>query len=705
MKALPKVANRPAWLVAAAGLCLAAAAAFLALGIRQESARPAPREPGLNVLLVTVDTLRWDAPGFAGRAGARTPVLDRLAQGGVRFTTAYSHNVVTLPSHANLLSGRLPTEHGVHDNAGARFPPDIDTLATLLKARGYRTAAFVSAFPVESRFGLARGFDVYDDQFADAARPAFLEQERRGSETVARARAWLESGDPSRPYFCWVHIYEPHFPYAPDYDSDVAAADAALAPLLAPLVDAGASGRTIVAMTSDHGESLGEHGEATHGIFAYDATLRVPLVLYAPRLWPPRVVEGVAAHVDILPTVLDALAQESPAGLSGRSLLPAIADQRIPDRPLYFEALSGALARGWAPLRGVLSGSSKYIDLPIPELYDLSRDPRELNNLEKSAPERARAMSALLAQWPEGDAPRPRVSEEAEVRERLRSLGYVTADAAPKRTYTSEDDPKNLIALDRLLQEVTGLYLDGRLREAIARCRELVSRRPSMAVSLMHLAHLEREAGNLTGGIDALRRALAIQPSSGETASLLATYLTEAGRPAEAVSLLDPFSVRPDADVQVLVTSALARARLGQHDAALADVERARALDPTSAAIPLHAGTIQMMAGRIDAARAAFEEALERNPSLARAHSSLGAIAAGRGDRDAALAHWRAATSSDAAEFRTVLGVGAALARGGRGAEARPYLEFFVSAAPPAQYAREIARAREWLSNMHRNDR
>ena len=657
------------------------------------------RQPGLNVLLITIDTLRADAPGFAGpHGGARTPLIDRLAAAGASFPSAYAHNTVTLPSHANILSGRLPFEHGVRDNSGARFPARLDTIATLLKARGYRTGAFVSAFPVESRFGLARGFDVYDDRFADAARPAFLEQERPGPATVSLARQWIDSGA-AQPYLCWVHLYEPHFPYNPDYDSDVAAVDAALAPLLEPILAEGSAQRTLVVFTSDHGESLGEHGEATHGIFAYDATLRVPLVLYAPRLWGAKTIDTPAFHVDLLPTILDAIGVTPPSNLPGRSLVNAIAGERIPDRPLYFEALSGMLGRGWAPLRGVVSGGFKYIDLPIPELYDLSPDPGEQRNLASSSPDRVRALRAWLSQWPDLNRGLVATSTEtADVRERLRSLGYVGAAADPRSSYTADDDPKNLIALDSMLQEVIGLYLDGHLREAIAKCRELVARRPQMAASLLHLAHLEREAGNLTGGIGALRRALALNPEDAETASLLGAYLTESGKPADAVALLGPFVARSDVDPQLLVSDALALARLGRTDNALRVLDRARALDPTSGGLLVHAGTVQLMAGRAEPARASFERALALNPSLPRAHSSLGALAAEQGDRAAALGHWREAVALDPGEFRTVLGVAIALAQRGRPDEARPYLEFFASSAPEPRYAPDIARAREWLA-------
>ncbi len=273
-----------------------------------------PASPPVNVLLVTIDTLRADALGASGNPKASTPWMDRIAALGLRFDRAHAHNVVTLPSHANILSGRYPFVHGVRDNAGFRFPDTVDTLATVLKGRGYRTGAFVSAFPLKARFGLARGFDEYDDRLSGAARPAFLEQERSGAETVAKARTWL-GRESSAPTFCWVHLYEPHFPYTPPepfaskfadnpYAGEVAAADAALGTLVGPILDAGSSSRTVIVLTADHGESLGEHGEATHGIFAYEATLHVPLIVYAAGSVRPGVRSDLVRHVDIMPTVL-----------------------------------------------------------------------------------------------------------------------------------------------------------------------------------------------------------------------------------------------------------------------------------------------------------------------------------------------------------------------------------------------------------------
>ena len=675
---------------------IAVAALAAAWSWRAQAPQPLRRQAPLSVLLITIDTLRADAIGASGNAVARTPWIDRLSSSGVRFTQARAHNVVTLPSHANILSGRQPFEHGVRDNAGFRFPATVETMATLLAAAGYRTGAFVSAFPLDSRFGLDRGFEVYDDSFIGAGpEPAFLIQERAGAETVARARAWLDTPD-RRPAFCWVHLYEPHFPYPRGYEADVSAADAALAPLLAPILEGAGNDRTLVILTSDHGESLGDHGEAAHGIFAYEPVLRVPLVLHQPALLKPAATTGAARHIDILPTVLDTLDLPAPPGLPGRSLLPLAGGEREGDVTTYFEALSGQLNRGWAPLDGVIRGSRKYIRLPIPELYDLAADPAERRNLADADAEMLDEFDRLLASVHPRQEPVVRAAESAETLERLRSLGYVTAVRGPERPHLQEDDdPKRLIALDTLLQDVVGRYLEGDVAGALERCRELVRRRPSMAVSWLHLAHLERARGDLAAGIRALQKAAALAPDSGTAVALLGAYLGEAGRAAEAVAWLEEPARRADADPQVLVAYGLALAKLGRHDQAVTTLDRAVAQDPSNARLLVERGTAHMMAGQRDRARQDFEAAIARYPDSARAYTSLGVLALEAGSPHEAIARWHRAVAVDPAEHQALLALGLFHWRSGRREVARPYLEFFLASAPPARYARELAMVRQ----------
>jgi arylsulfatase A-like enzyme/Tfp pilus assembly protein PilF len=685
--------------------CAACAVAITACG------RPAAtREAGLNVLLITIDTLRADALGVYGNAKAPTPSIDRLAADGVRFTRAHAQTVVTLPSHANILSGRYPFHHGVHENAGFRFPPEMDTLATLLKARGYRTGAFVSAFPLDLRFGLGRGFDVYDDQYGkDAEKSAFRVPERRGADTVAAALEWLNRFGQRPPWFAWVHLYEPHFPYDPPepfasrfkdapYLGEVAAADAALAPLIRPIVAAGAAGPTLVVLTGDHGESLGEHGEMTHGLFAYESTLRIPFIVFAPRLLKPRVIDEPVRHVDIVPTVLEAIGVPLPAELDGRSLWTMAATGQATAAPAYFESLSASINRGWAPLFGASRGSLKYIDLPIPELYDLATDPAETRNLVTERPGEVRELQHLLAQWRGADRGSPRIAESAETRERLRSLGYVTATPATNTRFTDADDPKRLIVIDRAIDEVVTRYQRGDLRGAIALGRDVVRRRPDMALSLEHLAFLYNEAGDHRAAADAIRRALALNPGASDIAALLGAYLTEAGLASEAVARLAPYANQPQPDVDVVIAYGVALASTGRTQEALAEFNRARALDPANALPLVDIGTVYLMAGDLDRAAPAFTSALQIGPGSARAHNSLGVIAARRHDYDAALAHWQRAIALDPHDYQTLYNLGDVFIQLGRAEEARPYWERYVREAPAAVDARDVARVRRWLT-------
>ena len=701
----PSSSRRRIVLVAGAGLALVA----VALGAWLAWPRPhaVRRDAGLSVVLITIDTLRADALGCYGRSGGVSPVIDRLAASGVRFATARAHNVVTLPSHANILTGRLPTEHGIRDNAGFRLGDGVETLATILKARGYRTGAFVSAFPLDSRFGLTRGFDVYDDRLGGAQHSRSLTpQERRGRETVAAARRWLEEQDGRT--FLWLHLYDPHFPYAPPapfdtrfaadpYHGEVAETDDSLAPLLDPLLKARDDGRTLVVLTSDHGESLGDHEEETHGIFAYEATLRVPLILFQPGLGP-RVVEQPVRHVDLLPTILDALEVPPPPGVPGTSLLPLAWGGPGPPDACYFEALSASLNRGWAPLRGAVRGRTKYVDLPIPELYDLASDPRELTNLAAARPQELEAMRTLLARMRAGEAEARRGREDAETLERLKALGYVSTSAPVRdRAYTEADDPKNLMALDRELERSISLYVSGDLAGALAVCEALVQKRPDMALSLGQLGFLRREAGDLPGAVDALKRALKANPDDAETASLLGLYLNEAGRAEEATALLEPYVQREPPDVEVLNAYGIALASLGRPGDALATFRRVRDVDPSNVLALVNTGVVHLMQGDIARAREACAAALELDPGTARAHNSLGVIASREGEPDVAIRHWREAVRLDPRDYQTLFNLGMLLWGRGERDEGRTYLERYVAVAPARSEGRDVARVQGLL--------
>ncbi len=384
------------------GLVAAAAALAAALWL----ARAGPTRP--NVLLVTIDTLRADRLGCYGYTAGATPVQDALAGRGVRFATAIAHAPLTGPSHASLLTGLTPLRHGVRDNGRPTLAATVPTLAEAFRDAGWRTAAFVSGFPLDHRFGFDRGFESYDDRLprgSDPRRAAFVE--RTAERTTGAVLRWLGTAAPSAPWFLWVHYFDPHAPYEPPpeqaarfagrpYDGEVAFVDAQLGRLLQAVENGNRGRETLVLVTSDHGESLGEHGEETHGVFIYDATLRVPLVLAGPGVPRGRVSHTVARGIDVAPTLL-ALAGAPPLrGAQGRSLVPSLSGEELDDAPTYVESLFVALNLGWAPLHGWRTARMKLIDAPQPELYALDQDPREQTNLAAARAGDALALRAAL---------------------------------------------------------------------------------------------------------------------------------------------------------------------------------------------------------------------------------------------------------------------------------------------------------------------
>jgi arylsulfatase A-like enzyme/Flp pilus assembly protein TadD len=703
----------------ALGVPIILAIAFLVIPrprARQADLHAVPRQ---NVLLITIDTLRADALGsYGGRAA--TPALDRLAGEGVRFDFAHAHAVVTLPSHTSILTGQYPFQHGVRDNSGYRVAPNTRTAATVLKAAGYATAAFVGAFPVHSRFGLNQGFDVYDDRFGETRAPAeFVMPERPASVVVPLAQSWIAAraqaggagkagragGENSvQPWFVWVHVFDPHAPYRPPapfdsqyaarpYDGEVAATDAALAPLLEQ-VRASAQ-PTLVVVTGDHGEALGDHGEETHGLFAYESTLRVPLIVTqyggagVSRTSTGEVSSIAARHVDIVPTILDAVGQPVPSDLPGRSLLSAAERAGASPRPSYFEAMSSMLNRGWAPLSGVIADRQKYIDLPIAERYDLATDAAEATNLAGRAPDRDKTLAASLREF--GAAlPGARAREDPQAAARLRSLGYVGGSAPAKATYTAADDPKTLIALDQAIHRGVDLYVGRKPAEAIRLYEEVIAKRPEMALAYRHLAFVQWESGAATAAIATLRKAMTTAAAQPDVVTQLGAYLAETGSAAEAIALLEPAATGDAPDIDSLNALGIAYARAGRADQARRVFERILTLDAESVMAVENLGALDLAGNDLASALQHFERAVALDPQSSQAHAGVGVVALKRGDRAAAIAAWKKAVELDAANYDALYNLATTLARDGRMTEARPYLERFARTAPPAFYEKDI---------------
>lgn len=665
----------------------------------------APR-PDRNVLLVTIDTLRGDAlSSYGGRA--QTPNLDALAAQGARFTFAHAHAVVTLPSHTTLMTGKYPYQHGVRDNNGYRLRKGEPTLATRLKPLGFATGAFVGAFPLDQRFGLNSGFDFYDDSVSEVGTTVdFALPDRRADVVVRSALQWIDRQQTK--WFGWVHVFDPHAPYRPPepfaarypsdlYAGEVAWTDAALGPLFDRL--AMLPRPTLVIVTADHGESLGDHGELTHGIFAYESTLRVPLLV--AEIDPARArrpkgvtVDSAVRHIDVTPTVLEAVGADADSALPGSSLRQVIADGGGQDRPAYFEAMTANLSRGWAPLRGVLAARDKYIDLPVPELYALDPDPGERQNTVTTRRPRAEVLVNTLKSY-DTTAPARPGEETAAVRERLRALGYVGGSPAPPRAHYGEaDDPKSLIDIDAALHKAGELYENGRLKESADLFQQIITQRPDTADAYRYLAFVYWQAGRPADAIATLERALRRGITHRDIRVKLGIYLAETGNGARAIALLDTLAQE---DPEALNALGIAYGQAGRQDKAMQTFKRVLEIDPTSGLAWQNIGTLQLRAGDRSAAEASLRQALAIDATLPGAYTALGVLLSDAGRKPEAIEMWKRAVALEPSEYDALYNLTVTLAALGRLEEARQYGEQYIATAPPALFQRDILHVRQIL--------
>lgn len=550
------------------------------------AATPAPAGPApASVLLVTIDTLRADRVGAYGDKEARTPALDALARDGVVFERAYTPAPETLPAHTSIMTGLLPPAHGVRGNGGFALGEETPVLATTLKAAGLRTAAFIGGFPLSRRYGLARGFDVYDDQLERAQGVHFDFAERPGSEVVAAATRWLASNP--GPVFVWVHLFDPHAPYAPPassafadaYRGEVAAADAALATLMA--VWNARPGANVVAATSDHGEAFGEHGEWSHSLFVYDTTLRVPLILRGGGLKAGARVPVTVGLTDLAATLLDV--SGAPAKLPGESLRGALAEGAR-DRTLYAETLAPRFDFGWSELRAYREGGYKWIRAPKPELYALADDAAEAQNL--ALRDRAKgasldaSMNDLLGRTGDRQAHR---GGDAEGAERLRSLGYVQGPGGRG----SGADPKDRVELAKRIAQAVGPFENA--DAMIETYRSLVAEDRANPLLNLRLADALLRSGKAEESLPFFARVVASGPRSADAHVGYATALGQLGRFAESKRVL----------------------------------EQAVEIDPRSGQVHFNLGEIARLEGRLDDARAQYSAAVSDPITAERAKKRL----------------------------------------------------------------------------------
>ncbi len=582
----------------------------------------------LNVIFLTLDTTRADKLGCYGERQRVTPNLDRLATEGVRFDQVMSPAPLTLPAHSTIFTSTLPPTHGVRDNGGFTLGSRHPTLASVLKRRGgWATGAFVAAFVLDSKWGLDQGFDTYYDDFdltkyttvslGDISRPA--------SEVVDHALPWLDQHASER-FFAWLHFYDPHSPYTPPepyktlfaqrpYLGEIAYMDSQIGRVLEWLDKRGLSERTIVVALGDHGESLNEHGEGTHGLFIYDATLRVPLIIRSPydRL-RGRSVGSVVRSEDVMPTVLDLLGVEPPRRIGGRSLAPlmggAVSDMNLDG---YAESYYPRYHYGWSPLRAIRAGRYKYIEAPRPELYDTQQDPSETKNLYDERRALADRMAAeLRALEASADAAQPaeQPAIDPETRERLAALGYIgTFSETSRAPGELLPDPKDKI-------DVFNMLLSAREESA---------------------------SGTKTISVEKLEKVIATDPNIIDAWTMLGNAYMKRDEPAKALeSYKQALKLSPGYDLAT-VNMAAAYRQLGQYDAAIAGYQRYLQSDPKNAYVHYQLGELFMETKNRDKAAASFQRALELDSKLASARNALGVVAFERGDLAASEREVRAA--------------------------------------------------------------
>jgi arylsulfatase A-like enzyme/Flp pilus assembly protein TadD len=560
VKAIRRLPRWTIWIPV--GLLLIAAAAFL---WRNPSARegvPVQLSPGaargFNVLVLTLDTTRPDHLGCYGAGDAKTPNLDHLAGRGLRFDNAFTTVPVTLPSHSSIFTGFDPRHHGVRHNGEYVLAPEQETLAEILGRAGYETAAFVSAFVLSARFGLAQGFDHFDEDIGIEPSGAVVDEpNQRPAENVTRAAVtWLQQRQAGRPFFAWVHYFDPHYPYRPPepyasdfsehpYDGEIAYMDHAIGTLMDALDASGGMNRTLIVAIADHGEGLDEHDESTHTRLLYSSVMHIPLIVACPGLFtrPNHVSDAVVSETDIFPTVLELLGIPVPGTTDGQSLLTC--RDRL-DRRIYMESLVPYLEDGWSPLFALCTRAGKYIQAPRPEFYDLQRDPHELTSLYEQAPEPARQLRDALkteltaqleaAPWSEGALAAGR-NIDPEVRHQLESLGYL-AFVTQHAEAGALADPKDMMPVMRAVDAANAWIRAGRTDRALKEIRAGVALAPRDPRALRTLGKVLLFKGDEDQAEQALRRSIESRPSV-DACLMLAQLLIKQGRHAEAKPLLD----------------------------------------------------------------------------------------------------------------------------------------------------------------------
>jgi len=654
-----------------------------------------------NVLLISIDTLRADHVGSYGYAAAQTPAIDALAARGLRFTHAATVAPLTLPAHSSLMTGTFPAFHGVRDNGGFYLGDEPQTLAGVLQRAGFRTGGFISAFVLDHRWGISRGFDHYFDNF-DLAKYRIdigLDAvQRPGSEVVSKTIEWIDQ-DSTRPFFAWAHLYEPHAPYeAPDairarfpetmvgaYDAEIATADIQVGRLIDHLAAKGRLDRTIVVLLGDHGESLGEHGEEQHGFFVYNADVRIPLIIAGGGL-APRVIADQVRIVDVMPTLLQMLGIDVPKAVQGQSLLPLARGERL-DLVALSETWYPRHHYGWSELTSVSDGRYHFIAAPKRELYDTQTDPGETRNLAETNPARADAQARALQDFvartkgtTHVSAPRP---VDPDVEARLQALGYVGSSISPR---VLEDrprgDPKDKIELYNLLKQAGLDSAEGRYDEGIAKVRRALAADPDIVEAYTMLGNMNAKAKREKESIAAYQRALEIDAENENAAFNLALAYKAAGRLDDAEAGFERVRHLNPHDTKSLYQ--LADISMQRKDFAKAEaiLQRAVAANVERSSFLTKLAECYIEQQRFGDAERSLRAALADKPTEPMAHYDLGLVHEARNDAVSAISEYQAELARKDDVYQAHFNLAKLLAKMGRASDAVHHFEQAVKVNP-----------------------
>jgi len=616
--------------------------------VQQIEAAPKP-----DVILITIDTLRADHLGVYGHPKIRTPNLDALANKSLLFENAIASAPLTLPSHTSLMTGKYPYHHGIHDNAG-RVELKQETLAEILKGEGYNTYAFVGGFPLDHRFGLNQGFDFYDDAFPrEKNRNADFSLERSGEAVVESVRkAHFRS-----PYFLWIHFYDPHAPYLHGgYSGEIEYVDQQIGKLRKFLQFS----NSIVAVAGDHGESLGEHGELTHRIFIYDATMRVPFFISAPGLLQKRISKQVRL-IDYLPTVLSLLKIKVPSDIDGVPL-PEQAG-----KPALMESLFPKLQLGWAPLIGVRTDQWKYIEAPNPELYNLSADDAEKLNAYKSSPSTAAELRKMIPLI--GDTNSSSVSPE--MKEELASLGYLGTTGS-----ASGADPKDRIHVWNLIEKAVDLERN-RPEDSIKIFLEARKTDPKNPLILSFLAQKYSETERYAEALPLLKDVLRLDPDNSLALYRIAETFLAMGRPLEAKKYALQLERLGNPEAQVLLAKAYLR--LQDLKGAKVSLQNATKNDPLDLELKIDLAHVYLQENDVASAESEFQKVLNLDAKNIQALNGLATIAFNKGDLAASEKYLLSAGRIDPSDPQTKMNLALVLMKRGMIREAKELYEAVIN--------------------------